>query len=111
MRRYRLAILILTAISPAHAQTSTGEIDFTVVDPSHAVIPNAQITITGAETGNIVRTLLTNDRGIATAPLLKPDTYNIVVSAPGFNKCTRYRRCRAPGFDRPCRSGRTPSRR
>jgi hypothetical protein len=89
MRRYRLAILILTAISPAHAQTSTGEIDFTVVDPSHAVIPNAQITITGAETGNIVRTLLTNDRGIATAPLLKPDTYNIVVSAPGFNKLVR----------------------
>lgn len=71
------------------AQTSTGEIDMTVVDPSGAVIPNATVTITGAETGNVVRRLKTNRVGVATAPLLPAGIYNMTATAPGFRQLVR----------------------
>jgi hypothetical protein len=68
------------------AQTSTGEIDITVVDPTGAVIPNAKVNISGSVTGSLVRKLVTNGEGIAAAPLLQPQTYDIVVSVPGFRE-------------------------
>ena len=71
------------------AQTSTGAIDVTVMDPTEAVIPGAEVTIAGAETGNVVRTLTTNAVGVAGAPLLPPQIYNISVTAPGFNTLVR----------------------
>jgi hypothetical protein len=71
------------------AQTSTGEISVTAVDPSSAVIPGATVTIKGSDTGNIVRTLETNDQGLATAPLLPPGNYDVVVSAKGFKQDNR----------------------
>lgn len=73
----------------APAQTSTGEIDITAVDPSGAIIPNATLIITGAETGNIVRRLKTSDVGTASAPLLPPGTYDITAAAPGFQQLVR----------------------
>jgi hypothetical protein len=79
--------LLLPGISPA--QTSTGEIDITVVDSTGAVVPNATVTISGAQTGNVVRRLKTNDAGIATAPLLPPAIYNINVEATGFERLAR----------------------
>jgi Carboxypeptidase regulatory-like domain len=82
-----LAFFILS--HPAEAQTSTGEIDITVVDPSGAVIPNTTVNITGAETGNLVRRLKTNSVGTARAPLLPPGTYNITAAAPGFQRLVR----------------------
>lgn len=80
--------LFLTSTG-AISQTSTGQIDITVLDASGAVVPNAEITISGSETGNVSRTLRTKAEGIASAPLLKPDTYNIAVTAAGFNKLER----------------------
>jgi hypothetical protein len=71
------------------AQTSTGEISITAVDPSSAVIPGATVTIKGSETGNVVRTLQTSDQGLATAPLLPPGNYDVVVSAKGFKQNNR----------------------
>ena len=68
------------------AQTSTGEIDVTVIDASGGVVPNAAVTITGAETGNVVRQLKTSDVGTAEAPLLPPATYNLEVQAHGFDR-------------------------
>jgi hypothetical protein len=84
-----LLLVFVFAGLRAQAQTSTGQIDVTVLDPTGAVIPNARITVTGSETGNVARTLNTNAEGIATAPLLKPDTYDITVAATGFNKLVR----------------------
>ncbi|HZQ52038.1 MAG TPA: TonB-dependent receptor [Bryobacteraceae bacterium] len=71
------------------AQTSTGEIDVTVVDSSGAVVPNATVIVTGAQTGNVVRTLKTDNAGIAAAPLLPPATYNLDVEANGFERLAR----------------------
>jgi hypothetical protein len=73
----------------ALAQTSTGEISITAVDASSAVIPAATVTIKGSETGNVVRSLQTNDQGSAAAPLLPPGNYDVVVSAKGFKQENR----------------------
>ena len=86
-----LGLCFLTSLSLAIAQTSTGEIDIIVLDRTGAVIPRAQVTITGTETGNVVRRLATNAEGIAPAPLLPPEAYDIVVDMPGFKKLVRNR--------------------
>ena len=66
-----LAIAALLAAT-AHGQTATGQIAITVFDPSGAVVPNANVTLTGSETGELVRTLTTHTSGSANAPLLRP---------------------------------------
>jgi hypothetical protein len=73
----------------ARAQTSTGELSITVLDASGAVVPNATVTITGSETGNVLRTLSSNDRGLAEAPLIPPGNYDISVSLSGFKTTLR----------------------
>jgi hypothetical protein len=82
-----LSLLILGAMLPA--QTSTGQIDITVQDPSGAVVPKAAITIVGSDTGNLARTLSTNESGLAQAPLLQPGNYDVAVSVAGFEKLVR----------------------
>ena len=71
------------------AQTSTGGISITVTDSASAVVPGASVSITGSNTGNLVRTLQTGQDGLAEAPLLEPGTYNVSVTASGFAKMTR----------------------
>ncbi len=88
-KRIGVAIIALGFAATLTAQTSTGEIDLTIQDPSGAIIPKAAVTITGSETGNLVRTLASNGSGLAQAPLLRPGVYDIAVSAPGFEKLIR----------------------
>ncbi|MEO7144733.1 MAG: carboxypeptidase regulatory-like domain-containing protein [Bryobacteraceae bacterium] len=85
--RFLIGAILTAALLPA--QTSTGEIDITVQDSTGAVIPKATIAITGADTGNLARTLATNAVGLAQAPLLQPGAYNIAISATGFEKLLR----------------------
>ena len=73
----------------AIAQTSTGQINITVLDPSGAVIPGATVTISGTETGNVARVLKTSDVGVANAPLLRPLDYTVTVKAEGFRELVR----------------------
>lgn len=91
MRLLQLQCLacFLAVLPSVFAQTSTGGMDITVMDPTEAVIPNAQVAISGADTGNVVRSLVSNGVGVAAAALLPPQTYNVVVTAPGFNKLVR----------------------
>ena len=77
--------------SLAQAQTSTGELSVTVLDTSGAIVANAAVTITGSETGNVLRTLASNDRGLADVPLIPPGNYDISVAAPGFRTTVRQR--------------------
>ena len=63
--------------------------DISVLDPSGAVIPGATVTISGTDTGNVVRTLKTNDVGVASAPLLRPLVYTITVNVQGFKELVR----------------------
>ncbi len=81
--------LALSLVALSYAQTPTGEIDVTVTDPSGAIVNGAQVKLTGSLTGNVARTLTTNDAGIASAPLLKPGLYDITVTKPGFRTFVR----------------------
>src|SRR5581483_12403168 len=80
---------VLCLRGPLLAQTSTGEIDVIVLDPTDAIISNAEVKIVGAKTGNVMRTLLTNKSGIAVASLLPPELYNVTVALPGFTTLER----------------------
>jgi hypothetical protein len=79
----------LASIALLEAQTSTGEIDVSVNDASEAVITGARVTVTGAETGAIARTIQTNSSGLAAIPLLPPGTYNVRVEKAGFKTLVR----------------------
>src|SRR5437016_1677939 len=82
----KLTIATLAFAMLLPAQTSTGEIDVVVLDSSGAVIPKATVTITGSDTRNLARTIVSNETGLAAAPLLKPGAYDIGATAPGFEK-------------------------
>jgi hypothetical protein len=91
MSEIRIIVLaVLFCSLPAlRGQTSTGEIDVIVSDATEAVVSDARVTITGAETGAVVRTLDTNVSGIAAVPLLNPGTYDVKVEKEGFKTLFR----------------------
>src|SRR6266550_3206174 len=80
----KLPVLFLAALTLLHAQSSTGELDITVADATDALIADVRVTVTGSETGAVVRTLKTNASGLAAVPLLNPGTYDIAVEKAGF---------------------------
>ncbi|MFN7918839.1 MAG: TonB-dependent receptor [Bryobacteraceae bacterium] len=71
------------------AQTSSGTIEGIVQDPTGAVIAGAQVRVIGSETGAVVREIATGAEGTFAAPLLRPMTYTVEASAPGFKKLVR----------------------
>ena len=83
------ALWLLTSAHHIAAQTATGEITIRVLDPAGAVVPNADLSVVGTDTGALVRSLKTNDLGLADIPLLEPGRYNIRVSAQGFKQLDR----------------------
>jgi len=85
----RFGLFFPLATSFLCAQTSSGTLTGAVLDSSAAVISGAQVRIVGTETGDVVRTLTTNELGNFTAPLLRPSTYTVEVTFPGFKKLTR----------------------
>src|ERR1051325_1898819 len=87
---YVLAFGIIAVLAPAvWAQSSTGEIDVYVADSSEAVVGDARVTITGSETGALVRQLNTNALGLAPVPLLNPGIYDVKVEKEGFRSVLR----------------------
>jgi len=79
----RLALLALICASAVFAQRDLATIVGTVTDPSDAVIANAKVTITEQGTGQVY-TVTTGVGGDFVRPALKPSTYDVSVSAPGF---------------------------
>jgi hypothetical protein len=82
-----LFVLLSIGIGSAFAQSDRGTIRGTVTDPTGAVVPNARVILTGAETGE-TREVTTSDEGVYVFPELRPATYNISVEATGFNRTT-----------------------
>jgi hypothetical protein len=77
-----LALLLLPAL--AGAQTN-GLVSGTVTDKSGAAVVGANVTIVSTG-GNLTRTTVTNGDGVYVASALPSGTYNITVSAKGFQK-------------------------
>ncbi|MGI8991603.1 MAG: carboxypeptidase regulatory-like domain-containing protein [Bryobacteraceae bacterium] len=79
----RILALFAVSLSAALAQISTGTIAGTVEDASGAVIPNAEITIKQAATGES-RATRTNASGAFNMPFLQPGVYAVTAAAGGF---------------------------
>lgn len=78
-----LSSLLLFHCAPLHAQANAG-LTGRVTDPSGAVIPHAQITLTNEATG-IKTQIAASSEGLYTAPL-PAGTYDITVEATGFER-------------------------
>jgi hypothetical protein len=81
-----LAATLLMFVATALGQTAqvTGRIS----DPSGAVVPDAQITITNQQTG-LTRNSVSNSEGNYTLPLLPPGEYRLAVKKEGFKPVVR----------------------
>lgn len=81
--------LFLALGTPNFSQGSTGSIDINVTDSSGAVVPGADVTVTGTDTGALLRHLSTNSQGIAQVPLVPPGHYNVDITMGGFKSLHR----------------------
>jgi hypothetical protein len=83
--RFAVLLLIVFSVSYSPAQVSTAELSGTVTDPTGAVIGQAKITATNADTG-VSREASSDSAGNYIMTLLPPDNYNISVEAQGFRR-------------------------
>jgi len=79
----RVALFTLTCASAVFAQRDLATLVGTVSDPSNAVIANAKVTIVEEGTGQVYN-VTTGAGGDFVRPALKPSTYDVSVTAPGF---------------------------
>jgi hypothetical protein len=78
-----LLLLAVASAGRAVAQSVTGDVVVTVIDPSGAVLPKASLVLTEVDTAQ--QTAITSDTsGIGVFPQLKPGSYKLTISAPGF---------------------------
>jgi hypothetical protein len=92
-----IALLGLLVSTPAAtAQTETGRISGSVVDPTDAVVPNVRI-VAQSLTRGFERTTRTNDRGVYAVTNLPPGSYRVSVEADGFASVTRIVELRVGG--------------
>src|ERR1019366_10589033 len=68
---------------PAWGQTITSTILGQVNDPSGSAVPEAQVTVTNAETG-ISTQGVSGSSGAYSIPQLQPGTYNLTITKTGF---------------------------
>lgn len=82
MTRKWLFLLCLAFGGSLFAQTN-GQIDGVIKDQSGALIPGAEITTVGLAQGE-KRTTISGDAGHFVFPQLRPETYQVEVTLPGF---------------------------
>ena len=83
-----VCVLVVTAASVAHAQTTNGSILGDVVDPSGAFVPGAVVRVTSPESG-LTRETLTGAEGGYRLVGLPPSEYEMTVELPGFATIAR----------------------
>src|SRR5713226_9650631 len=77
-----LAFNVVLAV-PAHGQVSGATLTGVVADESGSGVPDAKVSIKNVGTGT-VREQTTNGDGLYSAPNLLPGTYEVTISAKGF---------------------------
>jgi Carboxypeptidase regulatory-like domain len=88
--RFPIVLAVLLTLSLATAplfgqSLTTGNINGTVTDPSHAVVPNATVNLKGLDTGSTA-SAMTNASGSYNFGLLKPGKYQVSVKQGGFSE-------------------------
>src|SRR5262249_1569413 len=82
----KLCGMAFLAFLPSLARAkNTASLTGTVRDKSGAIIPNAAVTVSNPAT-NVTRETRSNGEGEFLASGLPPGTYNLTVTAPGFQK-------------------------
>ena len=81
----RVALLCTVTACAMLAQRDLSTLAGTITDASGGVIANALVQITEDSTGQVYN-ITTNNLGEFVRPALKPSTYSVSVSAPGFKK-------------------------
>ena len=86
--RFPIAVVVLLtlclAAAPMFGQSlTTGNINGTLYDPTHAVVPGATVTLKGLDTGSSA-TATTSATGGFSFNLLKPGHYQLTVKQAGF---------------------------
>lgn len=79
----RLVSVVIISVYFVVAQTSTATLSGTVTDDNGAVVVGATVTIVNTETG-VKRTVVTNENGSFTIPLLQPSNYQLTVEQVNF---------------------------
>lgn len=79
-------LLILAA--PLSAQESGATLRGMVTDPQGASVTGADVAVKNEATGETIEGK-TNDKGLFTAPLLKPGSYGVTIQARGFQTLQR----------------------
>ncbi len=82
------AFFILSLSVLLRAQTSTGVIAGSVLDPQGGVVPGADVVLTHATTGVKLSTI-TNDAGTFVFPSVLPGRYSVAAQAQGFKRLER----------------------
>src|SRR5690242_5019680 len=81
---FALAVFLLLAMMPAaNAQSVTGQISGTVVDPAGALVPGAVVQLTH-DVSKTVRTFTTESNGAFIFTGLIPGAYSLRITQPGF---------------------------
>src|SRR5216684_667842 len=84
-----LIALIAIPMAPVLAQAlGAGTVAGTVLDPDNAVVPNANVTIANPITG-YTRSAVTNQDGTFRFDNVPPNSYQLSISASGFNPSTQ----------------------
>jgi hypothetical protein len=80
---YFFAVSVLSILMPLAASAQTSSINGVVTDPSGAVIPGVQITVTETTT-HLTRTVTTNTSGFYVVPTLPAGLYSVRAQKEGF---------------------------
>lgn len=80
-----VAALALVFSGSAFAQSTTGTLRGQVLDPTGAVVANAQVTATNMETG-VSTKIATTSAGTYSFPSILPGRYTVTVEMAGFKK-------------------------
>jgi hypothetical protein len=81
------ALLLMGAVS-SYAQVDTGSITGRVIDPTGAVVPGAQVTVTHTAM-NFESVTQTNTEGMYRVQSLRPGPYRVTIVAAGFKRVVR----------------------
>ena len=81
----RIALLAVLCACALFAQRDLATLAGTITDSSGGAVAGANVTITEVSTGQVYQ-ILTNSLGEFVRPALKPSTYTVSVTAPGFKK-------------------------
>src|SRR6516162_9052476 len=82
-----LIALTFVAVFAANAQVA-GRLTGSVIDATGAAVPGASVSVFVAGGKEPVLTGSTNAAGLFSFPAVRPETYDISISATGFNKAT-----------------------